>query len=207
MSSDLRQRVIDAATQSFSMFGYKATTMEQVARIAGVGKGTIYTFFASKEELLSHILNTLTLEMRQVAETSVHAKGSLFDNLQRALSGILQFRQQQELLVKLSQELREYGTAVVQEGLQKMEEAIIRYIAMEIDKGIQSGDVRPCASELIAFIMFKTYTALVVDWGRQHDSLQDADIAQVFQQVFAEGLDARSTSGTSGYSEKKVDRL
>lgn len=43
--SDKKQQIIDAATQSFSLFGYKATTMDQVAKMANVGKGTIYTLF------------------------------------------------------------------------------------------------------------------------------------------------------------------
>lgn len=48
---DRRQEILEAATKSFSLFGYKATTMDQVAKLANVGKGTIYTFFANKEEL------------------------------------------------------------------------------------------------------------------------------------------------------------
>ncbi|MER2090772.1 MAG: helix-turn-helix domain-containing protein, partial [Sporosarcina sp.] len=44
---DRRQVILEAAAKSFSLFGYKATTMDQVAKIANVGKGTIYTFFAN----------------------------------------------------------------------------------------------------------------------------------------------------------------
>ena len=49
---DRRQQVIHAAAQSFAMFGYKATTMDQVAKIANVGKGTIYTFSQTKNSCL-----------------------------------------------------------------------------------------------------------------------------------------------------------
>ncbi|CAM5658051.1 HTH-type transcriptional repressor AcnR OS=Lysinibacillus sphaericus OX=1421 GN=acnR PE=4 SV=1 [Lysinibacillus sphaericus] len=34
---DRRQEIIEAAAKSFTLFGYKATTMEQVAKIANVG--------------------------------------------------------------------------------------------------------------------------------------------------------------------------
>ncbi|MFD2875388.1 TetR/AcrR family transcriptional regulator [Paenibacillus rhizoplanae] len=48
----------------FSLFGYKATTMDQVAKIANVGKGTIYTFFTNKEQLFDEILRDVILEMK-----------------------------------------------------------------------------------------------------------------------------------------------
>ena len=55
---DRRQEILEAATKSFSLFGYKATTMEQIAKIANVGKGTIYTFFENKEVLFQEIVTS-----------------------------------------------------------------------------------------------------------------------------------------------------
>lgn len=46
---DRRKLIVQAAAQSFALFGYKATTMDQVAKIANVGKGTIYTFLRIKK--------------------------------------------------------------------------------------------------------------------------------------------------------------
>ena len=41
MATDKKLKIINAAKKSFSNFGYKATTMDQIAKIAQVGKGTI----------------------------------------------------------------------------------------------------------------------------------------------------------------------
>lgn len=68
---DRRQQVLQAATKSFSLFGYKATTMDQVAKIANVGKGTIYTFFTNKEQLFDEILRDVILEMKMIAEREI----------------------------------------------------------------------------------------------------------------------------------------
>jgi AcrR family transcriptional regulator len=43
--------ILDAMERLLGRFGYKKTTMEDVAREAGIGKGTIYLHFPSKEEL------------------------------------------------------------------------------------------------------------------------------------------------------------
>ena len=56
----------------FSAFGYKATTTS-VAKLANVGKGTIYTFFKNKEELFGEIISNLITEMKQVAESAIRS--------------------------------------------------------------------------------------------------------------------------------------
>ena len=61
---DKRQDILEAATKSFSLFGFKATTMDQVAKLANVGKGTIYTFFENKEELFHEIVFTMIKQMK-----------------------------------------------------------------------------------------------------------------------------------------------
>ena len=50
-----RARIINAATRVFSERGYNAATMAQVARAADVGKGTLYEYFPSKEELYFNV--------------------------------------------------------------------------------------------------------------------------------------------------------
>ncbi|MFM2091194.1 MAG: hypothetical protein RLZZ127_1683, partial [Planctomycetota bacterium] len=50
---DLKRRaILTAAKAAFTEHGFAATSVEAIARTAGVGKGTIYDAFASKEELL-----------------------------------------------------------------------------------------------------------------------------------------------------------
>jgi AcrR family transcriptional regulator len=48
---DVADTILDAMERLLGRFGYKKTTMEDVAREAGIGKGTIYLHFPSKEEL------------------------------------------------------------------------------------------------------------------------------------------------------------
>ena len=47
-----RAEILEAALSLFSSKGFHETTMEEVAREAGVAKGTIYLYFQSKEHLL-----------------------------------------------------------------------------------------------------------------------------------------------------------
>lgn len=47
-----RRRILSMATDLFVRQGYRKTSMDEVARAAGVAKGTVYTYFAAKVDLL-----------------------------------------------------------------------------------------------------------------------------------------------------------
>jgi AcrR family transcriptional regulator len=47
-----RRRIIESATDLFIRHGYRKTSVEDVARWAGVAKGTVYLYFGSKAEIL-----------------------------------------------------------------------------------------------------------------------------------------------------------
>ena len=54
-----RKQILDAATQVFAEKGFHRATIKEIARVAGIADGTIYTYFASKTDVLLGILNRL----------------------------------------------------------------------------------------------------------------------------------------------------
>jgi AcrR family transcriptional regulator len=188
MTIDRKRQIIEAAAQSFSQFGYKATTMEQISKLANVGKGTIYTFFKSKEDLLDEIISSLIVEIKEAAEQAMDPHLPFSENAHRALYRILEFRQQHQLTAKLLQEVRSIGTSAVQEVLKKLDRAIIEFIREKIDMAIRKGEIRPCDSEITAFLMLKAYIALIVDWEKDHEPLPKEKIAELFELYFLKGL-------------------
>jgi len=51
-TSDKHEQILLAALQVFADNGFSNTTIADVARRAGIGKGTVYEYFESKEQLL-----------------------------------------------------------------------------------------------------------------------------------------------------------
>lgn len=49
--AEIREKIIQAAIESFSQTGYDRTKMEDIAKRLGLSKGTIYLYFKSKEDL------------------------------------------------------------------------------------------------------------------------------------------------------------
>lgn len=185
---DRRQLILQAAAKSFSLFGYKATTMDQVAKIANVGKGTIYTFFTNKEQLFDEILRDMMAEMKMIADREIRRDRPFFDNLHRVLDALLEFRSEQELFIKLSQENREFGTPQAGEGLEKIENVVLEYLEREVQKALEQGEIKPCDPKIVSVVMFRLYIVLTAELNKTHTPLDKEQIKMYFHLFLAEGL-------------------
>ncbi|KAA1183375.1 TetR family transcriptional regulator [Paenibacillus odorifer] len=185
---DRRQQVLQAAAKSFSLFGYKATTMDQVAKIANVGKGTIYTFFTNKEQLFDEILRDMMVEMKMIADREIRRDRPFFDNLHRVLDALLEFRSEQELFIKLSQESREFGTPQAGEGLEKIENLVLEYLEREVQQALEKGEIKPCDPKIVSVVMFRLYIVLTAELNKTHTPLDKEQIKMYFHLFLAEGL-------------------
>ncbi|GAA0136696.1 TetR/AcrR family transcriptional regulator [Paenibacillus sp. YSY-4.3] len=186
MTIDRRQQVIEAAEKSFALFGYKATTMDQVAKIANVAKGTIYTFFTNKEELFDEILRSVIMEMKRITETEVSEDKSFFENVYHSMDLLLEFRREHELLIKLFQEVRDFGTPQAREGLQRIEDEILRYLESKVTRAAQRGEIRALDPKVVSFVMFKLYIALTSEWNKREEPLSKEQIKE-FARIFLAG--------------------
>lgn len=81
------QELLDAALTVFVEKGLRATRMEDVAKLAGVSKGTLYLYYSSKEELFKAVVRGALLpalaEVKDIAERWQGATGDLLLLLMR----------------------------------------------------------------------------------------------------------------------------
>lgn len=188
MAVDRRSDILIAATKSFSLYGYKATTMDQVAKLANVGKGTIYTFFANKEELFNEIIMKLIHDMEYKASAVIDKNKNFQENVHHALFEMLGFRREHQLMIKLVQEQRDIGTPIVNEVLEKVEESILSFIREKIAAAIKRNEIKQCNPDIFAYIIFNTYIALIFDWEKKREPLTKEEIAEIFQSYIFNGL-------------------
>jgi len=70
---ELRIKIVITAGQIFSRFGFKKTTMEEVAKALKMGKSSIYYYFSSKEEIFEAVVlqeaNTLRNELTKAIKS------------------------------------------------------------------------------------------------------------------------------------------
>jgi TetR/AcrR family acrAB operon transcriptional repressor len=65
-----RSRILDAAERVFSEHGVSRTSLEDIARAAGVTRGAIYWHFKDKSDLFAAMVNRVTLPMEAMVARS-----------------------------------------------------------------------------------------------------------------------------------------
>jgi AcrR family transcriptional regulator len=71
MRADRRQALLAAGADLFSRQGYREVSIEEIARSAGVGTGSFYTYFTGKEEFYEEILDGIEQQGRQEVDRLV----------------------------------------------------------------------------------------------------------------------------------------
>ena len=62
VKSQKRKKIVDKAWELFAKNGYEETKVEDITKELGVSKGSFYTYFATKDELLYEILGKIKKE-------------------------------------------------------------------------------------------------------------------------------------------------
>ena len=86
-----RQAIIEAAARLFAELGYTACEMERVAAGLGIAKGTLYLYFASKEELFYACVDTGMRQMQCAVAKAAEEAQDPIDRIARGIRAYLQF--------------------------------------------------------------------------------------------------------------------
>jgi len=172
----VRNNIIRAAGTIFSKFGFRKTTMDEIARAAGKGKSSIYYYFSSKEEIFEAVVvkeaRTLKKELSKVIAGSP-------DPLEKLRNYIL-------VRMKTFHQLSNFYRAIFDEGLShfdfierirerydKQEILTIRSIFLE---GIKTGHFKPEDPDLVAIAIVRALKGLEIPLFWTHVN-EDVDIA------------------------------
>ena len=94
MRTHSRAALVAAARQCFAARGYFNARIADVAQKAGMSQGSIYWYFASKEELLKTVLTEAFESLGAVMSKAAAAPGDARQKLEYLSSGLLQYAQE-----------------------------------------------------------------------------------------------------------------
>jgi len=139
-SDDTRERILVAAIQRFSKFGYRRTSINDVAEEAGLARATVYLYWRKKEDLFVAGLERFNVHSRNLAETAAARKGSAAERMHAmvmaqygATSDIVHGTASGHELFEANLQL---GGTVVEECLAHGEEILTRLL----HQGIRDGE-------------------------------------------------------------------
>ncbi len=153
-----KKEILDAAIQCFAEKGFHSTSMQDVCRAAGMSPGSLYRYFASKDDIIIAIVEE---ERREGDEFTNYISGN--DDLIGSLSDIIDHVIQRskdpsyaQLSVEIYAELirNDKAMKIAVEGYTKSTSALTKALINAIDNGQINSDWNPeaLAEVLIALI-------------------------------------------------------
>ena len=99
--TDRRKQIIEEAARLFSAKRFDEVLMDDIAQQAGVGKGTIYTYFADKEELYFAVVFEGIRRLNEQLQRKANRQQNPQEELRRMVNAIVSFFSQNRFFFRL----------------------------------------------------------------------------------------------------------
>lgn len=158
---DKGRLILAAAVEVFSRKPFHQVKVEDVAAHAGVGKGTVYEYYSSKEELFAAIFEEGGKAYLKEIEKSIIPTASPSEKIEALVAAHLAFiRKQRHLSLLLISEQKIIVPRERHQALLARRNSFLGIIKKIIDEGIDKGVFRPQNSALSSLLIMGELTAL-----------------------------------------------
>lgn len=147
---DKREVILTSALDLFRHYGYRRTSMEDIARAAAVAKGTLYLYFKSKDELFEAICRSLA---EQVGEGVAKAEAldlPLEPKLTALMEAKLGFVYRWILSSPHAAELVDSGSRLSEDVFDEVHDRFFSAVRRLVREGVASGELDTMAVGLSA---------------------------------------------------------
>jgi len=179
---DTRKKILEAAKIEFAKKGFHGTLVSDIADRAGVGKGTIYRYFPSKEDLFGSIINSQLKSFENRIKLAIDTGNDEVDILKHiARIHFKEYRASKEVIEILVMEgLNKIGDIKqhFKKGILKIKEMV----AEVIERGINNKKFRDIDPEKTAFV----FLGLIWTILKHGIVIEDEDVEKKYFDVIFE---------------------
>jgi len=188
-----RTRILEAAIRLFARLGLPNTKMMAIAEAAGIGKGTIYEYFKSKEDLFFAAFNAYVKEI----------EARIARRLRRIVDPVEKLRAYFTAWIDICEsEFIEFADIILDfwaEGLRSHKDKVDfdlssmyrRYrtqIIRILDEGIQQKKFKPVDTTITSSIIIGTLDGLMIQWFMNRDLYQVREAIEQLSSIIIDGL-------------------
>jgi TetR/AcrR family fatty acid metabolism transcriptional regulator len=164
-----RGQILDAAIRIFAQRGVKNTKIADIAEAAGIGKGTVYEYFQSKDEIISASFRYF---MDTVGETIGRRVSKLTDPLDKLMAffsgwaDILEseFMGYIEVVLDFWAEGIREDKGVLAFNLAELYAEYRAAVEKLLNDCVAAGCIRPVDTRIAASVLLGTVDGLLVQW-------------------------------------------
>jgi len=179
-----RARIVEAARRRFEAFGYRRTSIAEIAGAAGVAVGTVYRYFAGKEAVFLAVVQDVNDAWLAESRRALDGPGTAMERLRRLGAASIRFAAENALITAIVTRDTDIVFAPLLEQLHDdMQRRNVTMIADVIRDGIREGTFGDIDPDRAAYVLFMTGTTLSL---QQH--IPYAELMPVFEQIVYQGL-------------------
>jgi AcrR family transcriptional regulator len=188
-----RQAILDQAILTFAECGFRGTDVQVIADGAGVGKGTVYRYFRSKEDLFWSATFEVMLHLeKHLFQAMEHIEGPSQKIRAAAIAYARFFEINPTYLEMFIQERAEFrGTGP--ESHREYHQKLIRQFENIFQEGIDSGELRPLDTYKTTLSLASFIYGIVV-LGSHLTPLSAVQMAEHSIDIFFQGIHANLPS-------------
>lgn len=185
-----RRQILDGARRIFSTLGFDAASVSDIAREAGVSKGTLYVYFENKEQLFAAIIGEererykeeLFAALESGPDTAASLRG--FGMRLARLLTTARIVRAQRVVISMAERMPELMKTFYHEGPQATAERLARYLEAQTEGGLLN-----VADPVLAAYQFidlsQSMLARVRLFGATTTEATEADIARTVDAAVA----------------------
>ncbi len=157
-----KEKIIDVAKKLIGHYGFRKTTMEDIARSAGLAKATLYHYFTSKEDILRAIINQEGEILRKKLQDVINKDISAEDKIREYTYTRFHYLQKLALYYKTLSE--EYYSQIpfIEQERRRFDLFELDMIEQILREGIDQGKFEIPDPRLYAYILLQAVKALEV---------------------------------------------
>ncbi|MCD1259058.1 TetR/AcrR family transcriptional regulator [Paenibacillus athensensis] len=191
---DKKERILRAAEHLFTLYGIKSTTVEQIAKQAQVGKGTVYLIFADKETLFGEVLQRNWESFSEETVAGLDDSLGFLATIDYWLTRMTLHRAQDPLFHKVYTEFLDFGTPEIGQGIKRLQLLAVCRIEELVERGAAAGELPPgIAPRMLAFMLVKSYAAFSYEWPKEFGPIGPAEVRQLLDDLL--GVYSQSGKG------------
>lgn len=134
-------KILTAATDLFRQYGFKAVTMDDIARRAGISKKTLYQHFANKSEIVNESVVWFKTRICNSCEVEIEKSANAVEAMVRTQTIMDHVHKQTNPAILF--ELQKYFPEAFRLFREKLMEQDMEIIKQTILQGIEEGNYRP----------------------------------------------------------------
>jgi AcrR family transcriptional regulator len=139
-SDHTREALLSQCLHLFAQRGFSSTSLDDIARAAGVTKGAIYWHFASKDEIFHAILDRIRAQWQEVVHVPVSTTGDPRAQLARLFDAYDElFRESPDICLFLQQVVLDRQNKPFAAEVARVFATTARFIARIVDEGKARG--------------------------------------------------------------------